>query len=64
MKSPWARLRDRAHGDFQGACVSYPHGFTTRGIRMFGEERSYFRYVVLGLVCLMAVGFYFMPGKA
>jgi hypothetical protein len=30
---------------------------------MFGAERSYFRYVVLGLVGLMALGFFFMPGK-
>jgi hypothetical protein len=30
---------------------------------MFGEERSYFRYVVLGLVCLMAVGFWMIPNK-
>jgi hypothetical protein len=30
---------------------------------MFGEERSYFRYVVLGLVGLVMLGFYFMPGK-
>jgi hypothetical protein len=30
---------------------------------MFGEERSYFRYVVLGLVGLMFVGFFFMGAK-
>jgi hypothetical protein len=30
---------------------------------MFGEERSYFRYVVLGLVGLMMAAFYFMPAK-
>jgi hypothetical protein len=30
---------------------------------MFGEERSYFRYVVIGLLALMVVGFYFIPGK-
>jgi hypothetical protein len=30
---------------------------------MFGEERSYFRYVVMGLIGLMVVGMYFMPGK-
>lgn len=28
---------------------------------MFGQERSYFRYVVLGLVCLLMVGFWMMP---
>ena len=28
---------------------------------MFGQERSYFRYVVVGLVCLLMAGFYFMP---
>ena len=27
---------------------------------MFGEERSYFRYVVVGLVGLMMVGFWMM----
>jgi hypothetical protein len=30
---------------------------------MFGEERSYFRYVVIGLVGLMSVAFYFIGGK-
>jgi hypothetical protein len=30
---------------------------------MFGEERSYFRYVALALVGLMFAGFYFMSGK-
>ena len=30
---------------------------------MFGEERSYFRYVVVGLVGLMMVGFWMMSGK-
>ena len=31
---------------------------------MFGEERSYFRYVVMGLVGLVMVGFWMMskPG--
>ena len=27
---------------------------------MFGEERSYFRYVVVGLLGLMMVGFWMM----
>jgi hypothetical protein len=27
---------------------------------MFGEERSYFRYVVMALVGLMMAGFWFM----
>jgi hypothetical protein len=27
---------------------------------MFGEERSYFRYVVVGLVGIMMVGFWMM----
>jgi len=27
---------------------------------MFGEERSYFRYVVMGLIGLMMAGFWFM----
>jgi hypothetical protein len=31
---------------------------------MFGEERSYFRYVVVGLVGLMFAAFYFMGPKA
>lgn len=30
---------------------------------MFGTERSYFRYVVMGLVGLMMAGFYFMSAK-
>lgn len=30
---------------------------------MFGEERSYFRYVVVGLVGLMMVGFWMISGK-
>jgi hypothetical protein len=30
---------------------------------MFGEERSYFRYVVVALVGLMAVGFWLMSNK-
>lgn len=30
---------------------------------MFGEERSYFRYVVIGLVGLMALAMYMLPGK-
>jgi hypothetical protein len=30
---------------------------------MFGTERSYFRYVVMGLLGLMAVGMYLMEGK-
>jgi hypothetical protein len=29
---------------------------------MFGEERSYFRYVVVGLVGLTSVFFYFFGG--
>ena len=28
---------------------------------MFGQERSYFRYVVLGLVGLLMVGFWLIP---
>jgi hypothetical protein len=41
-----------------------PPPFKPRGIRMFGEERSYFRYVVLGLVGVMMVGFWMLskPG--
>jgi hypothetical protein len=31
---------------------------------MFGEERSYFRYVVLGLVVAMSASFYFMSHHA
>jgi hypothetical protein len=53
MESRWALDRDRAHG------ISSQ----TRGFHMFGEERSYFRYVVLGLVGLMFVGFFFMGAK-
>jgi hypothetical protein len=30
---------------------------------MFGEEKSYFRYVVLALVGLVFFGFYLMSGK-
>ena len=30
---------------------------------MFGEERTYFRYVVIGLVGLMSVFFYYFGGK-
>jgi len=30
---------------------------------MFGQERSYFRYVVLGLVCLLMVGFWMIPAR-
>jgi hypothetical protein len=31
---------------------------------MFGEERSYFRYVVIGLVGLLMVGFWMMSPPA
>jgi hypothetical protein len=30
---------------------------------MFGQERSYFRYVVLALVGLMSLAFFVMGGK-
>jgi hypothetical protein len=30
---------------------------------MFGEERSYFRYVVVALVGLMMIGFWWMSKK-
>jgi hypothetical protein len=30
---------------------------------MFGQERTYFRYVVVALVGLMTFAFYFMGGK-
>jgi hypothetical protein len=41
-----------------------PPPFNREGSAMFGEERSYFRYVVVGLVGLMMVGFWMMstPG--
>ena len=60
MESPWPRDRDRGHGALQGTALMYPSTFHSRGIRMFGEERSYFRYVVVGLVGLMMVGFWMM----
>jgi hypothetical protein len=30
---------------------------------MFGEERSYFRYVVMGLIGLISLAFFMMSGK-
>jgi hypothetical protein len=32
----------------------------SRGIPMFGQERSYFRYIVAALVGLMSATFYFV----
>jgi hypothetical protein len=63
MESRWALDRDRAHGIRKHSRLRYFPGSQTRGFHMFGEERSYFRYVVLGLVGLMFVGFFFMGAK-
>ena len=61
MESPWPRDRDRGHGVFQGTALTYPSTcFTREGSAMFGEERSYFRYVVVGLVGIMMVGFWML----
>ena len=48
----------------RGLALRYPSTFHSRGIRMFGEERSYFRYVVVGLVGLMMVGFWMLSKPA
>jgi len=63
MESPWPRDRDRGHGANRPRRLIYPHEFLSRGTAMFGEERSYFRYVVVALVGLMAVGFWLMSNK-
>jgi hypothetical protein len=64
MESPWPRDRDRGHGSPKGAALTYPSTIQPRGIRMFGEERSYFRYVVVGLLGLMMVGFWMLSKPA
>jgi len=60
MESPWPRYRDRGHGSGKCTALTYPRVFKPRGIRMFGEERSYFRYVVMALVGAVMAGFWYM----
>jgi hypothetical protein len=60
MANRWASVCDRAHGSqLHPRLISFP-GSQSRGICMFGQERSYFRYIVAALVGLMSATFYFV----
>ncbi len=59
MANRWASVCDRAHGSPLLPRLTLIPGNQPRGIRMFGQERSYFRYVVVALVGLMSATFYF-----
>jgi hypothetical protein len=60
MANRWALVCDRAHGNRLRPRLTLIPGNQSRGIPMFGQERSYFRYIVAALVGLMSATFYFV----
>jgi hypothetical protein len=60
MERRQAHHRDRSHNTGTDIALRYCLATKCEEKLMFGEERSYFRYVVLALVGLMFAGFYFL----
>lgn len=63
MASRWALVCDRAHGTRPRRSSNVSPGLQREGMHMFGQERSYFRYVVVALIGLMSLAFFVLGGK-